>query len=96
MKRELSKTHLALGVLNLVACVFMLILFLFQYSNVRTAFAFFSYALPFMAGAIATLISGIFTLKGKNWIWTVMGLVFSAAGFIYFLILVWIVLWSAQ
>lgn len=38
---------------------------------------FFKIFLSFFAGAILNIISGIFTLKGKHWLWAIIGLIIT-------------------
>jgi len=88
--KERNRRSLALGVLNLIACVIMAAAFAFQYmvaKGYETITPFLTYALPFLVIAILDLVGGIFTLKGENRVWAITGLVISAIGLFYFLVL---------
>jgi len=86
MKRELGKTRIALGILNIIACVNMLVLLgIFCYA-IRIGFRIedvFTWGLPFIAVAVYTLTVGIFTLKGKHWVWAFLGILFAGAAWVY-------------
>jgi hypothetical protein len=75
MKKEWMKI---LGISNLIAFVFILILyFLFLEESppsFRLEYAFNDYGLPFVAGALYNLTIGIFTLKRKHWLWVVLAI----------------------
>lgn len=77
---------IVLGVLNLIACANMLALLgIFCYAIrifINIGFVF-SWGLPFIAVAVFTLIVGIRTLRGGNWIWAVFAPILTGAAWLY-------------
>lgn len=86
--------RLALGILNLIACVSLVVVhYTFWFLEWGAPDAF-TWGLPLLIAAALALICGIFTLKRKNWGWAISGLIVAGAAWIYFLILSWLASWT--
>jgi hypothetical protein len=88
MKEDLI---IILGILDIVACVSLVIV---HSSLDWYAYYAFTWGLPLLVAAIVALICGIFTLKRKSQAWAFTGLMIAGAAGIYFLILSWVVSWT--
>jgi hypothetical protein len=74
--------RIALGILNLIAYG-SLVWYDYVWLLGSTSDAF-TWGLPIFVAAIMALICGIFTLKGKGWVWAFAGSTFAVVGWIYF------------
>ena len=86
MKRAWIRIRIAFGILNIIACGCLLVLYFLFLSSPRwtqPAFAAITWGLPIIVAAILTLIGGIYTLKKKHWGWAVAGLIFAGAVWVY-------------
>lgn len=79
--------RIALGILNILACVNMLVLFGISSSWAHSVLVVFTWCLPFIVAAALTLIGGILTLKRKGWGWAITGIIVTGAGWFYFYII---------
>ena len=80
-----------LGILNIVACVSLVIV-----HSLLDWYAYyaFTWGLPLLVAAIVALICGVFTLKRKSWAWAFTGLMIAGAAGIYVWILLWLYSWT--
>jgi hypothetical protein len=85
--------RIALGILNLIACVCMLVLLLIMCGWARSALVVFTWGLPFIIAAILALIGGIYSLRGKRLAWAISGLITAVAVGFYFFVIAWIRSW---
>jgi hypothetical protein len=92
MKKSLIIT---LGILNIVAFISTLILLgksiYATYPDLRFEYTL-TWGMPFIAIAAYALTIGIRTIKGKHWIWAIIGLILAGAAWLYF---VWLALLQA-
>jgi hypothetical protein len=85
------KLRKILGILNILACTYMVFL-IFWYAGglwpEDVPRAVFTWGLMFIFFAILALVSCIYTLKGRNLLWSAIGPAVAVIGTIYYLLLV--------
>ena len=86
--------RVVLGILNILACVNMLVLFGISSSWARSVSVVFTWCLPLLIAAVAALVGGIAILKWKELGCAVSGLIIAGLGWFYFLALLWIKAWT--
>jgi hypothetical protein len=87
MKRQ---WRITLGILNIIVSAGMLAAFGFSiYAISQQSWATWIsiLSLPFLVVMVFTSIGGIFTLKGRHWAWSFIGLVLAFVALLYFLLL---------
>ena len=91
LETKQKKTPWVLAVINFLICLIMLGAFVVGVSvaiGYHSVFLpFLAFALPFLIIAALNLIGGIFTLKGKNPIIGIFGLILFPIAVVYFMVL---------
>lgn len=68
------------GLIYIIAGVVMsaLVIYIIVYARPTDRLGLFlKGGLPFLAGVVLIFISGIYTIKGKHWLWAIIGLIIT-------------------